>query len=503
MITASARDAEQDTSPIPTVHDPGEQRESTSRDWRAIAAALAFAGMMVVLLWSGYSNQVRPPLSGQWGDVYRYQCFAVAFWQGPHAMLEVNAIRPGQCDDVAQTYKLDLAQVHSSAHLHGLGAWIAGHSDMAGRFHSLPIEYPVLALLAFLPPLLAPPADYPVAFGIEMTLIALGLFALLVWRAGWRAAGFFALCMGIGAWATGIDRFDLLPAGSTLVALLLAERRRWTWAYVALAAGIFLKYYPVVLVLPLAMAHLRSFEGPLRARLPALVRPIAVFVGTCVGLLLLSLAINPVIAYRQVITLAHRPLEVESVPATLVWLGSHAGIPMRAFVAFGSDNVDSALSSPAAALMAVMALVALATALSGLWTGSTSLRRAWLAALLAVIIAGKVFSAQYLIWLLPIAAIVVPLEGLAALTWLAACTLTTFSYPFLWRALHGGWHGAIALRNIVVFALLVGLIPAVEWIRWWQTARTTVLERRLEQSTERGRPWWAMRRARPPTLLDT
>lgn len=504
MITASARGTEQDTSPNPPAQsaEDGREEKGWPGDWRTILAAVGFAGMMVVLLWAGFSHQVRPPRSGQWGDVYRYQCFAVAFWQGPQAMAAVNAIRPGQCSDLQRTYELDSEQVRSSDLLGGLGPWIADHTDMSGRFHTLPVEYPVLALVPFSLPLLAPPADYPVAFGIEMTLLALGLFALIVWRAGWRAAGFFALCVGIGAYATGIDRFDLLPAGLTLVALLLAERKQWTWAYLALAAGAFLKYYPAALILPLLVVQLRPSAVPLRERLRAVLKPLAAFMGACAGLLLLSLLINPVILYRQVATLSRRPLEVESVAATLVWVGSHLGFPMRAFVAFGSDNVDSALAPAATLLVALIALLALATVVSGLWFRRTTLPQAWLAVLMVITIAGKVFSAQYLIWLLPIAALVVPLEGFAPLTWLAVCALTTFGFPFLWRSTHGGWHGIIALRNAAVLVLLAGLLPVAEWARWRQTARATVLARH----------WWSIKRLRarlaaqrtpPPTLADT
>jgi hypothetical protein len=493
MITAEG--TERDTAPIPTIQPTGDERgnkngeKKSQGDRRTALAALGLAGMMVVLFWSGFGSQVRPPLSGQWGDVYRYQCFAVAFWEGSQAMTTVDAVRHGQCTDVQQAYELDSAQVRSSGRLHGLGAWIADHVDMSGRFHSLPIEYPVLALVPFSLSLVVPPADYTVAFGIEMTLVALGLFALLAWRAGWRAAGFFAVCMSIGAYATGIERFDLVPAGLTLVALLLAERKQWTWAYLALAAGTFLKYYPIVLMLPLFVAHLRSTEAPVRERVRALVRPIAVCAAACAGLLLLSLLINPVIFYRQIATLMQRPLEVESVPATLVWLGSHAGFPMRSFGGFGSDNVDSAVAPAAALVVGLIALLALITAISGLWFRRSTLPQAWLAVLMMITIAGKVFSAQYLIWLLPIAALVVPVEGLAPLVWLAVCTLTTFSFPFLWRALHGGWHGVIALRNASILVLLANLLPLEEWARWRQAVWAKVVERRRRPAGRAGVQW--------------
>src|SRR5262249_38200771 len=149
------------------------------------------------------------------------------------------------------------------------------------------------------------------------------------------------------------------------------------------------------------------------------------------------------------------------------------------FIAFGSDNVDSALAAAAMVAVALAAVVAFVTVLSGLWRRRISLPRAWLATLMMVTVAGKVFSAQYLIWLLPIMAVAVSLEGFTPLAWLGVCALTTFSYPFLWRSPHGAWHVLIALRNITVLTLLAGLLPAAEWARWWQAAR---------QAIER-RPW--------------
>ncbi|MFI5273612.1 MAG: hypothetical protein ACHQ4H_11320, partial [Ktedonobacterales bacterium] len=235
---------------------------------------------------------------------------------------------------------------------------------------------------------------------------------------------------------------------------------------------VFLKYYPLALVLVLLVAQLRPNGTPLKERLLAMRRPVGAFVAACVGLLALTVLINPVVFYRQLSTLSQRPLEVESVPASLVWAGTRLGFPMRAFVGFGSDNVASPLAAPAALLVAVLAVVAVATLLSGVWFRRMTLGQAFLATLLAVTIAGKVFSAQYLIWLVPIAALVVPLEGLMPLAWLAACALTTFGFPFLFRAQHGGWHGVVALRNVLIVALAAGVLPLEEWARWWQAARS-------------------------------
>ncbi|HKT37008.1 MAG TPA: hypothetical protein VJR48_01480 [Ktedonobacterales bacterium] len=467
MATLSPPESEYDTHPIrtsaeTTVEDaptatPSATPQPPHAPRKQVVGSLILAGMMVVLFWAGFSGQVRPPVNGSWGDIYRYQCFASSFWGGEQAMKGAFAI---QCADVRVTYARYPAQVLSSPLLPDtLGRWIVTHGSLATPLHTLPIEYPVLSLIPFSLPLLAPPAYYTVVFGIIMTLLTIAVYALLVRFASWNAAGFFALCMGIGAYSTGAERFDILPAGLTLAALLLAERRRWLWAYILIALGTFLKYYPIVLLLPLVAMHLRTLPGGWRERLRGIVRPLGVFAGICATLLFITALINPMILYRQVSTLARRPIEVESVSATFAWLGSLLGIPMQPFVQFGSDNVNTPLAS-ALTLLALLALVAgLALLLFSLWRGAISARQVWLVTLLLVAVTGKVFSAQYLIWLLPFAAYVVALEGMTPLLWLAACALTTFGYPFLWRMDTGGWHAIIALRNLLMLWLALTYLP--------------------------------------------
>ncbi len=424
--------------------------------WRAhgptTARYVPLGAFMVIMLFQGFAQQVRPPAThrGSWGDVYRYQCFAVAFWSGEHGL---HGLPPTQCQAVIHTLVSNQQTIPNSYYLPLVAReWMLDHSPVVARFRTLPLEYPILSLIPFSLPLIAPPRDYPLAFGVEMLLLALGVYALLGRLAGWRAAAVFALFMAFGAYATGASRFDLLPAALTLGALVLAERRRWTWAYVLLALATMTKFYPVLLVAPLVVAQMRALPPDQRhwRRLTGL----GWFAAICAALTVVSFAINPIGTYRQVSMLSHRPLEVESLPATLVWLASWLHVPMRSFVSFGSDNVSSPLSSLATLLVTAFLLGGLAVVLVRLWRGQMKLSGAWLTVLLLTLAAGKIFSAQYLIWVFPFAACTLELTGMTPLIWMAMCALTTYSYPFLWRT-PSSWHTIIALRNALIVVLTV------------------------------------------------
>src|SRR5260370_8646975 len=119
----------------------------------------------------------------------------------------------------------------------------------------LPIEYPPLSLLPFSLGLLVPLAYYQFAFALLMALVAVLIYWLLLRHGPRGAALIFALYLFIGALATAQVRFDLLPAALTLLCLIPAERKRWTWAYVALAFGVLIKLYPLLLLPPLFIAE--------------------------------------------------------------------------------------------------------------------------------------------------------------------------------------------------------------------------------------------------------
>ncbi len=104
--------------------------------------------------------------------------------------------------------------------------------NVSQPLRALPHEYPLLTLIPFLLVMFAPQSWYQVAFAILMALLAGGMYFLLARFKSRTAAIIGATLLVIGGWSTAVGRFDLVPSLLTLVAVILAERKRWTWAFV-------------------------------------------------------------------------------------------------------------------------------------------------------------------------------------------------------------------------------------------------------------------------------
>jgi len=131
----------------------------------------------------------------------------------------------------------------------------------------------------------------------------------------------------------GCAAFERNRAQPVLVALLTvaafwsASRRRFLPAYLLLAAGALLKLYPIALVPVLMIEHRRflmTHDRPWR-------KPVALGAGAVGGLVAASFAVgfllegwNSLSTYYYA---AARPLQVESLGATLLWFGSFFGFP--------------------------------------------------------------------------------------------------------------------------------------------------------------------------------
>lgn len=166
-----------------------------------------------------------------------------------------------------------------------------------------------------------------------------------------------------------------------------------------------------------------------------------------------------------------RGLEIESIPAGIILMVHLHGLTAASVIVnYGADH----LVSPAAPPM-LRCLPFLFALLYGgvLWKAGQTFRREQLlsgrvgaetlvvfmaAALLAFILANKVFSPQYLIWLLPFVPLLQPRRALSCL---AVFILTTAIYPFAFPQLCSLSPGAILLVNLrnalalTCFAMLV------------------------------------------------
>jgi hypothetical protein len=336
---------------------------------------------------------------------------------------------------------------------YALGFWGAlGHP-------LLPAEYPPLSVLPFALTLVGPDSWYPDVFAVCMgLLVVLGYFAFRRF-AGSRQAGAYVVYLLAAGPATLLFRYDLVPALLVVAALWLIQRQRFAAVYPLLAVGTLIKLFPLLILPVAAAAHWRSRRGTggdVR-------REIMLGVGACLGIIAVGFVaaaiIDPTNGLSALTYNFRRPTEVESVPGTLLWLGSLVGIPATATASYGSFNLVGSLSGAVNAV----ALVALVTGL--LWVywrqlrGYLTTQQAAVAALLVLLCTSKVLSAQYLLWVAPLLAATVGFQ----MRWFFLCLMTALVFPTLFEAgvtfqgssiaFSGSLLAGVAARNALLLVL--------------------------------------------------
>jgi uncharacterized membrane protein len=305
-------------------------------------------------------------------------------------------------------------------------------------------EYPPLAQPVFL---LAHASA--VAFKLQMAVfgagaLACGVFTLRAlqapaWRAAVAAAVVAASPLLVGP--IFLNAYDLWPAFLLSLALLLLVAGRPVPAFAVLGAAVAAKAYPAA-ALPiflLACAH----EARRRA--------LGAFVAVLVLVHLPFAVLGPGGLRYSYSVQARRGLELNSLGASLLLLTGHRS---TANEPPGSLNVTGGTARAVAALSALLVLAAIAAATFAY------LRRRPLASSVAAAIAGfvafdKVFSAQYVDWLVPLA----PLAGLGASA-LTVVALVLTRLVFSHRGALAEQHDVplLVARNLAVVALVAVLL---------------------------------------------
>ena len=344
-----------------------------------------------------------------------------------------------------------------------------GTGALAGQlpYRDVSIEYPPAALPAFVVPAIGHPAAaaYRWRFAWLMALCGVGLLvavdACLRTLAVPRAERTVALAVaGISPLVLGpviLRRYDLWPALLAVVALLAYLRGRSGLGGAALGLATAAKLYPAVAA-PILLADVWRRRG--RA---AAVRSLAALAGAFAACVLPFAILAPRGTLHAFTAQLWRPLELESLGAAAL-VAAHAIGGLALGVAPGNGSVNLGGASAAAAGAVTTALEAGALA----WVWLACVRRrlgpaevvAGTAAATAVLVAfGKVFSPQYLVWLLPLVLLVERrLRGPAVALLLAACALTQAWFPRRFAELarldaRESW--LLVARDLVVVALAV------------------------------------------------
>jgi hypothetical protein len=294
-------------------------------------------------------------------------------------------------------------------------------------------------------------------------MLAAIAFTLLALRASKRrtvGALLFAALAPLALGSVVLSRFDLWPAAITAAALAAIVSGRLRLGHGLLGLGIAAKVYPAVLV-PLALVHVWRRRG----RREALIC-LGVLAGAIAVVVVPFLALAPIGVWHSVVRQTTRPLQIESLGATiLVALHHAAGLAVTMRSGHGSQNLAGTGPDVVGSLETVLQVVAL-LAIWALYArgrgGREELVRASAAAVVAFVALGKVLSPQFLIWLVPLVPLVRGRRGLAASgLLLVAMALTQLWFPFRYwdYALQfdatASW--LVLARDLVMLALLFTL----------------------------------------------
>jgi len=253
------------------------------------------------------------------------------------------------------------------------------------------------------------------------------------------------------------NRYDPAVALVLAFVLLSMASRRWIAAAALIGVGFALKITPAIL-LPLVLI-LAPRKQTIRMVGGFAVTAIVPFVGVVLagGNSLTNL--TQMFRYHL-----NRPLEIESLFASVFWFGKLFGI---ATVKVGQAAGSQVIVSPAADLAATLSVGALLLALGAVlflvWrrraviTSSASLQAlAVLATLLASLVGSKVLSPQYFVWIVPAVAIVALDRRVLATLMALVLALTHVLFPAnYWQLADLQVPGAIwlvVLRNAILLA---------------------------------------------------
>ncbi|MGZ5339187.1 MAG: glycosyltransferase 87 family protein [Thermoleophilaceae bacterium] len=326
-------------------------------------------------------------------------------------------------------------------------------------------EYPPLAVPAIaLPGLLgtaeevfrAAFAGWTLLLAAAAVLLCGALAARTGGRRPWALLTAAAMPLLLGALVR--THFDLAPVVLMLAALALLLDRRPRLGMAVLGLAAMTKGFPLAAA-PVALVWLwRSGVGSRRvwqataALLAALVAPA-----------LAVLAVSPSGALEAVEYHVERPVQVESVPAMGVLLLDALGAGEAESVqSHRSDGLEHPAAAVLAGVSALLMLVAIAVAGARTRGDPRDLVLGALAAVLAFAALGKVLSPQYMLWLVPLAALAVAWRTHAlAAALIAAAILTQAEFPARYFDLVQGEPLAIALVALRNLALIAALLLAL------------------------------------------
>jgi hypothetical protein len=355
-------------------------------------------------------------------------------------------------------------------------------------YREVGFEYPPLAApLIALPGLVSlDPEIYRYAFAVLAFVLAVGVL-IATGRLAALGAGreWVALVVvAVAPLATGAmirTHFDLAPVLCLVAGLVAVAAGRSKTGFALFGIGGALKLFPLVAV-PVAAAWLLGQGRRAEAAAGLAVAAVAVAVTVGAGIGLSAEGAGNAVEYH-----VERPVQIESLPATVLNGIEEAG--GRAPEPTHSHRSDG-LEHPAADAITVGFLALLAIALIALTASAArvsdvrGLGLAGLAAAASVASLGKVLSPQFMLWLVPLAAVAWA-WGMYALAVVAtaAISVTLVWFPDRYFDLVDRDElplAAVAARNVLLLLMLV--------LAAWEIRRLIRGSRAAARSTPQARP---------------
>ena len=344
-------------------------------------------------------------------------------------------------------------------------------------------EYPPLALLVFYIPALIRSSNpaYALLFASEMMLLDLIIVYLIADIASYiqipvtRTLAIYTLLL-LAASPLIVIRFDVLPAMLVIAALWAFIKGKNVLAWVFVALGVTAKLYPIIIAPAFGFYLLRNHQ------FRKLVNGILAFSTTMLAGNLPFFLMDPGNFINIITYHGQRGIQCESTYASLVLIEQILGGPaVKGIFNFGSWNITSPLADSLARIalpfIAVLLLAMYGIYVwiiwkrtdktmylpSGIEPGAAKLIIGYVTLAIAIFMAGnKVFSTQFLIWLIP----TVPLlnrrwQAVYTMLFIIMGAITQFIFPYKYME-----YGAfltpyvliLALRNFLLILLAVLIV---------------------------------------------
>jgi len=322
-------------------------------------------------------------------------------------------------------------------------------------YRDFSVEYPPAALPVFVVPALGDGGSDTYERRFEGLMAALGVACVLVvaFASSWLWAPVIVGAAPLLLGSVMLSRFDLWPAVLTAAAMALLVAGRFRLGLGALGIATAAKLYPAVLA-PIALAHVWRSRGRREAAVCA-----AAFAGILAATVLPFAVIAPGGVWDAFWRQAGRPLQLESLGSAFLLAAHHVfGLDVTMESSHGSQNLAGGLPDTVAVLSTLLQLAALVAIWVWHARGPATTERllvAGAAAVCAFVAFGKVLSPQFLIWLIPLVALV--RDRVAAALLAAALVLTQLWFPYRYWDLALRFDAAaswlVLARDLVLVAL--------------------------------------------------